>query len=590
MSDSISLDLMTLHQAYIQGTLTPSDMVRELYQRLHRQNGEATWIHLLDKCDVLARAQKLETMDHRPPLWGIPFAVKDNIDVAGLPTTAACPAYAYTPERSAVVVDRLLAAGAILIGKTNLDQFATGLVGTRSPYGACQNAFNPDYISGGSSSGSAVAVASGLVSFALGTDTAGSGRVPAAFNNIIGLKPSADRIPTEGIVPACKSLDCVSIFSLTTADAEQVLSVASGQPPAADGAISNFRFGVPRNTEFFGDSNNPTLFADAIQRLRSLGGSPVEIDFEPFLEVGHLLYEGPWVAERYAAIRPFFDADPEQLLPVSRGIIGRGRDFTAVDVFEASYRLAELRRRVEPTWDDIDLLLVPSSPSIYTIAEVEAEPVELNSKLGYYTNFVNLLGQCALAVPAAIRDDGLPFGVTLIAPNGHDSLLTDLGKRLHNASGLPLGATGKPQPLAGEGSGGTILLAVVGAHLSGQPLNHQLTHRGGRLLRSTRTLPLYQLYALTGTTPAKPGLIRSSEAGHAIDLEVWELTPAAFGCFVAEIPSPLGIGTLLLDDGSKVKGFLCEPHALSEAEDISRYGGWRAYLKATDSKPLSINT
>jgi allophanate hydrolase len=580
-----SLDLLALRAAYRDGRLAPTDVVRTLYRRLAGAP-DGIWIHRCDEAGALARARALEAGDRSLPLWGIPFAIKDNIDVAGLPTTAGCPGFAYVAEQTAPVVDRLLAAGAILIGKTNLDQFATGLVGTRSPYGACRNAFDPDVISGGSSAGSAVAVAAGLVSFALGTDTAGSGRVPAGLNNIVGLKPSLGLLSNGGVVPACKSLDTLSVFALTVEDARQILVQAGAE--VADAALpAAFRFGVPAPSalEFFGDRCNGTLFAQAVARLQLLGGEPVEIDFAPFVATAELLYEGPWVSERYAAIKTFFDRDAERLLPVTRSIIGQGVRYSAVDLFQALYRLAELRQATGAIMAGIDLLVVPTVPRSYTIAEVDADPVTLNSRLGYYTNFVNLLDYCALAVPAALRDDGLPFGITLIAPAGRDAALTGLGSRFHRATGLAMGATGvavpEPErPVAPPAARG-IRLAVVGAHLTGQPLNGQLTRRNGRLLGTCRTAPDYRLYALPGTTPPKPGLARA-DAGASIEVEIWELDAAAFGSFVAEIPAPLGIGTLRLDDGSEVKGFICEPFALADADDITAYGGWRGYRAAVD--------
>jgi allophanate hydrolase len=608
MSAPLSFDLASLAAAYAAGA-TPEQIVREVYARIAARGEDHVWITLRPEAEVLAEAATLaarRAVGDTLPLFGLPFAVKDNLDVAGLPTTAACPAFAYTPAADAEVVRRLRAAGALVIGKTNLDQFATGLVGVRSPYGAPSSVFDKNYISGGSSSGSAVAVAAGLVSFALGTDTAGSGRVPAAFNHLVGWKPTKGLLSTRGLVPACRSLDCVSVFSLTCADASALAAVvaafdpadpfsrpADAYPRSGDIPVVGFRFGVPRPSqlEFFGDAEAARLYAEAVARLRSLGGTPVEIDFAPFAETAALLYSGPWVAERLAALTPFVDEHPEALHPITAAIIGGARRFNAIDTFRAFYRLEELRRAVAPVWSAIDVLLLPTTPTIYTHAQVAAEPVLLNTRLGTYTNFVNLLDLAALAVPAGFRADGLPLGVTLMAPAFGDAALLALGARLHAALGGKLGGTETPLPSVPATSVppaiGTpvtthsIRLAVVGAHLAGQPLNRQLTTRGATLERATRTAPDYRLFALANTTPPKPGLVRSPGfAGPGIEVEVWCLSPAAFGEFTAEVPAPLAIGNLVLADGTSVKGFVCEPIALTGATDITDFGGWRAYLAA----------
>jgi allophanate hydrolase len=590
-----SLDLASLASAYARG-VTPVQLVRELYSRIRARGDDHVWITLRPEANVLAEAAALAARrsgGESLPLYGVPFAAKDNLDVGGLPTTAACPAFAYTPAADAEAVRRLRAAGALLIGKTNLDQFATGLVGVRSPYGAPSSVFDKNYISGGSSSGSAVATAAGLVSFALGTDTAGSGRVPAAFNNVVGWKPTKGLVSTAGLVPACRSLDCVSVFALTCADAAEIAAVVSAYDPAdpysrpaspVPAFPTAFRFGVPRpdQLEFFGDREAASLHAAAVARLASLGGIAVEIDFAPFRATAELLYSGPWVAERLAAITPFAQHHPEALHPVTAGIISAGARFNAVDTFRAFYKLEELRRDAAPTWDKIDVLLLPTTPTIYTHAELAAEPVLNNTRLGTYTNFVNLLDLAAVAVPAGFRSDGLPLGSTLLAPAFADSALLSLGARLHAALGGRLGGTSTPLdlnrfPSMPAPSG--ISLAVVGAHLSGQPLNHQLTARGATLLRTTRTAADYRLHALARTTPAKPGLARvPGFSGPGIEVEVWSLSPEAFGLFTAEVPAPLAIGNLTLADGSVVKGFVCEPASLADAADITAHGGWRAYL------------
>ncbi len=597
-----SLDLTTLARAYAQGALTPATVARDIYAAMPALAGNPIWIHLKPQAAVEQQARELEARRNAGAtllLYGVPFAVKDNIDVAGCPTTAACPAYLYTPRATAHTVQRLLDAGALLIGKTNLDQFATGLVGTRSPYGAPRNAFNPDYISGGSSSGSAVAVAAGLVSFALGTDTAGSGRVPAGFNNIVGLKPTPGLVSTHGVVPACRSLDCVSVFALTCDDATQVFEVMRGFDavdiyarhdtasvcalPAA-GAV--FRCGVPApaQREFFGDDVARAAFDQSLVKLREIGAALVEIDFHPFTEVARLLYDGPWVAERYVAIKDFLATRADEVHPVTREVIESATKWNAVDTFEALYRLRALKRRCEVAWTKMDVLAVPTSGTIYTHAQIAAAPIERNTTLGYYTNFANLLDLCALAVPGVFRADGLPAGVTLIAQANADAFLSAIGSRLHRASAHTLGATRFKLPAPTSQSlpraSDEIVLAVVGAHLSGLPLNHQLTSRGARLLQTTVTASAYRLYALPGTVPAKPGLVRVGSEGVAIPVELWTLSPAAFGAFVAEVPSPLAIGTLTLADGRAVKGFLCEACAVQGAQDISEFGGWRAYLAA----------
>lgn len=589
----LSLDISTLQAGYADGSLTPEAVLDEVYGRIAGRGERPVWIALLPKTEALARLKAAP----KGALWGIPFAVKDNIDVAGLLTTAACPDFAYTPDRSATVVERLEAAGAVLIGKTNLDQFATGLVGTRSPYGICSSVFSPEHVSGGSSSGSGVAVAAGLVSFALGTDTAGSGRVPAAFNNIVGLKPSKGLLSARGVVPACRSQDCVSIFAGTVADAQAVLSVAAGYdaqdaysrkaPAAATVAVpveDGFRFGVPSGgLEFFGDGEAATLYRQSIARLESLGGVKVDIDFTPFREAARLLYSGPWVAERLAAIREFALKHPASIHEVVRGIILGAQNLTAVDGFQGFYRLAELIREAEAQWAAMDVMLLPTTGTIYRIDEVLADPVRLNSNLGTYTNFVNLMDLSALAVPAGFRANGLPFGVTLIGRAFEDGRLATLGDRLHRAlPDLCVGGTavhlGQTPSLRPQPAPGRVAVAVVGAHLAGQPLHHQLVERKARLVATARTAAGYSFYALAGTAPAKPGLVFDGVGAGNIEVEVYEMDHAAFGSFVALIPPPLGIGTLTLADGAQVKGFVCESHAVNGATDITALGGWRAWL------------
>ena len=570
--------------------------IEETYDRIAAHDDPALFIAMRPKAEALAITERLEASGSAgKPLHGVPFVVKDNIDVAGLPTTAACPAFAYRPERSAFVVERLERAGAIVIGKTNLDQFATGLVGVRSPYGVPRNALRADLIPGGSSSGSATAVGAGLVPFSLGTDTAGSGRVPAALNGIVGLKPSLGALSATGVVPACRTLDTVSIFARDIADAFKVFQLAIGfdegdaysrlfHAPALSAFPRGIRLGVPRSgqLQFFDDREAEAAFSQDIKLARSLGSTIVEFDFEPFAEVARTLYDGPWVAERYAATKPLIETNPQALHPVTRAIIEGARKFDAVATFEAFYRLADLKRRTSRAWSEFDAIIVPTMPRVYTVAEVEADPVRLNSRLGTYTNFVNLLDLCAIAVPVGGRGDGLPSSVTLIAPSGADGFLAGLAAEIEARSGASTkdAAIGAPQAASGA-PGERIELAVLGAHLSGLPLNRELLDLGASFSREVETAQDYRLFALPGSIPAKPGLLRVAEgAGSAIAAEIWTLDRAGFGEFVARIPAPLGIGTIRLRDGGWVKGFLVEAEAVKAAEDVSRFGGWRAYLKS----------
>ncbi|MEG4287221.1 allophanate hydrolase [Microcoleus sp. A006_D1] len=598
VNDSHSLDIHSLLDRYRTGSIAPADAIAQVYDRIDRYADPAVWIYLAPIAETLERAKALQNRDPQQlPLYGIPFAIKDNLDWAGVPTTAGCPQFARTPARSSAVVERLCAAGAIAIGKTNMDQFATGLVGTRTPYGVCRNPFDRRYIPGGSSSGSAAAVSAGLVSFALGSDTAGSGRVPAAFTNIVGLKPTCGSISTRGLLPAVRSLDCVSVFALTCADAASVLQVASGfdaedafaRRPETNKVLpdlASLRVGVPPDgeLEFFGNAEAEQLYREAIARLQSLGCTIAPIDFKPFADAAEMLYGGPIVAERLAAIGDFLEAHPEAIDPIVYQIISSGKRYDTVSAYRASYQLAELSRRAEIQWQSMDVLAVPTTGTIYTVGEVAAAPIALNTTLGRYTNFANLLDLCAIAVPSGFQSNGLPAGLTLMAPAWHDLSLCRLGSAFHASLGGTLGATGQTLPTVPEfaiapksSSEERVKLAVVGAHLSGEPLNYQLIELGGVLVRACRTSPIYKLYALTGTAIPKPGLVRQSEGGSAIEVEVWELSIAAFGRFVALIPPPLGIGTLVLEDGSTVQGFLCESYAVAGAIDISDLGGWRAY-------------
>jgi allophanate hydrolase len=573
------------------GLRSAIDVAREALGRVaaYEAAQPAVWITRVRPEDVLARAAEIDrrvAAGEALPLAGVPFAVKDNLDVAGLPTTAACPAFASVAEETAPVIQRLIDAGAVLIGKTNLDQFATGLVGARSPYGACACVYNRAYISGGSSSGSAVAVAAGLVAFALGTDTAGSGRVPAAFNHLVGLKPTKGRWSTRGLTPACRTLDCVTVLASSVADAAAVDAIAAGfdaddpyaraasaAPPASFEAP--LRLGVPpsEQLEWFGDLQSARLFEAAVARVMALGAQVVAIDLTPLNEAAALLYQGPWVAERTAAVEALLSRSPGALHPVVRGILEQGRSYSAIDAFRGEYRLRALQRDAERLWREIDVLLLPTTATIYRLREVLAEPLALNANLGRYTNFVNLLDMSAIALPAGFRDNATGFGVTLIGPAWADLQLIELARRYEEIAPMP-----DAPPLDTTGVSHGVKLAVVGAHLAAMPLHWQLTSRDARLVRRCTTAAVYRLYAMANSTPPKPALVHAGDDGAAIEIEVYELSVEAFGSFVAEVPPPLAIGTVTLDDGSQVKGFVAEPRALAGAEDITHLGGWRAYI------------
>ena len=588
------LDLCSMKQG---GAALREAVLEAVMARIDASDDKAIWICRVAREVAMAQLRAAEQRVGNgvtQPLLGVPFAVKDNIDVATLPTTAGCPGFSYLAPKTATAVQKLIDAGAVLVGKTNMDQFATGLVGVRSPYGAPKNPFDPRYIPGGSSSGSAVAVSSGHVSFALGTDTAGSGRVPAAFNNIVGLKPTRGLVSMEGVVPACRSLDCVSVFAMTCGDALAVLDVIGGYDdadpyskvvPVPDGFdAEGFTFGVPQRSQlrFFGDGAAQEKFDEAVARLESLGGRAVTIDYDVFAEAAKLLYGGPWVAERVAGLRQFAARRPEAILPVIRQVLAGAKGFDSAAVFEALHKLQTLRRGAEVQWKRMDVLMLPTAGTTYTLDEVAADPIELNTNLGYYTNFVNLLDCCATATPSGFTEAGLPFGVTFVAPAGEDRAVAALADRYHRATGLKIGATDAAMPIDGVVCrvSMAVKLAVVGAHLSGQPLNHQLTDRGAKLVRACRARAVYKLFALPGTVPPKPGMIRAGEeiGGGGVEVEIWGMSAGAFGSFVAAVPPPLVIGTIELEDGEMVKGFLCETHATAGARDITAFGGWRAFL------------
>ena len=556
-------------------------------------NDDHAWISIATAAQLQAQIDALTGADSASlPLYGVPFAVKDNIDVAGFYTTAACKEAAYLATSDATAVAKLKAAGAIVVGKTNLDQFATGLVGVRSPYGAVKNSFNPEYISGGSSSGSSVVVANGLVPFSLGTDTAGSGRVPAGHNNIVGLKPTKGWFSTTGLIPACRTIDVISIFALTVDDAWQVAQVMQGydasdeysrvHPQNVPSQFSKGKIAIPDTLEFYGDAETEKAFQLAIARAQSLGYTVEPIDFAPFQQLAAALYNRSWVAERTSAVEKMVQR--EQTHPVIGQIIAQADRFNAVDVMQDEYERAHLSRVIQNTLADYDALMVPTAPTIYRIAEVEADPLVKNSHMGAYTNFVNFADLSALALPNSIRADGLPTGVTFIAPAWMDEALAKFGQKWQQSSQLKLGTSELSYEKTTEiSSGHSVKLAVVGAHLTGMPLNFQLTTRSGTLIKQTRTASQYKLYALKNTTPPKPGLQYNAK-GFSIEVEVWDIPRALFGDIVAEVPAPLGIGNVQLIDGTWVKGFICEGYALEDATDISHFGGWREFIK---SKQLS---
>lgn len=571
---------------------SPVDIAEATLARIRAWDDPALFITPVAPEAVRARAAALAAEGPRGrALFAAPFVVKDNIDVAGMPTTAACPDYAYSPAEDAPVVARLLAAGAILLGKVNLDQFATGLVGVRSPYGIPRNAIRADLVPGGSSSGSATAVAAGIAAFSLGTDTAGSGRVPAMLNNIVGLKPSLGLVPTRGVVPACRSLDVVSVFALTVADAAAVLGVLAG-PDAADrysraappgwratpAPMPGFRLAAPLPEQLVFDTAEEAMLYDAaLARAEALGATVTRVDIAPFLAVARRLYDGAWVAERTAALRGILETKPEAVHPVTRTILEAGFGKQTVDAWDDLHAAAEARRLARALFARVDALIVPTAPGAPTLAMLQVEPIAANSRLGAYTNFVNICDLSGLAVPAGFRSDGAPFGVTLLGPAHAEGLLCGVGAALHASAGVTLGATGAPcptAPAAPDLAADEIPLLAIGAHMAGLPLNPQLRGHGGRFLREARTAPIYRLHDLGN----RPGMVRVTEGGVALAGELWALPAASIGPFLAEIPPPLGFGRVTLEDGSTPLGFVAEAAGVTDAPDISNTGGWRVHL------------
>jgi len=570
MSAGIPLTLSSLAAAYTAGT-SPQEIIEQVYARIDEVADPGIFLCLFPKEQLLEQAAALGAYDPSRPLWGVPFVIKDNIDVAGHPTTAACPDFAYVPKDSAFVVEQLLEAGALLIGKTNLDQFATGLVGIRTPYGAPKNAIDPEIVPGGSSGGSGVAVAHGIASFSLGTDTAGSGRVPAALNNIVGLKPTLGAISATGLVPACRTLDTISVFALTVADAYKAYSAAAvydqvdsyARDIAAPQMVAPPRapkIGVPSKASirFEGDDAQAKSFADTVAALKSGGAQITEIDFTPLYEIAQMLYFGAWVAERYVATQSLMDGNPEALFPVTRKIIGSAVGKTAAGTFEDFYKLKDLIAAAKPAIDACDALCVPSIPTFATVAALEADPMGPNNMLGTYTNFVNLMDMCGIAVPTPPRPDGRPGSVTILAEAGADAKVAALASQIEAWGARSLGATSwpfVPTPLPDEPAADAIRIAVCGAHMSGLPLNHTLTERGAAFVRADKSAPDYTFHALPGGGIARPGMVRVAPGkGAAIALELWDMPARAFGSFMKTIPAPLGIGTLALADGRRRTG------------------------------------
>ncbi|MCL6230434.1 allophanate hydrolase [Acinetobacter amyesii] len=587
---------------YANNTIQLEDLYALVEQFDH---ADPAWISFASIEQLTAQIDALKQIENAGalPLFGVPIAVKDNIDVVGFASTAAFKLFTDIKTEDAYVVQRLKQAGAIIVGKTNLDQFATGLVGTRSPFGAVPNTFNSDFVSGGSSSGSGSVVARGLVPIALGTDTAGSGRIPAAFNNIVGLKPTKGRFSNTGLLPACKSLDCISIFALTVADATAVAEVMEGfdvtdsysrvNPATAPAKFSaQLNLAIPKQLDFFGDAQSAVAFQQALIELKNLGAELTEIDFSAFSQLASQLYQGSWVAERTAAVADLLETSVHDFDPTVLEIIQKGQQYTAVDAYNAEYLKQELARDIQQTLAQFDALVVPSSPTIHTLAEMAESPIENNSHFGTYTNFTNLADLSAIAVPAGFRADGLPFGITFIAPAWHDTALADFAEKWQKHLKLPFGAVAKTLPEANSAmsapSAQHFRVAVVGAHLTGMPLNFQLTSRQAVHVETTTTSADYALYALPGTVPPKPGLARQ-ESGQKIIVELWDIPKARFGEFVAEIPTPLGMGNIELADGRWVKGFICEPYGLNGAKNISEFGGWRAYIQSLQATTAKSN-
>ncbi|MGG4481942.1 allophanate hydrolase [Paenibacillus illinoisensis] len=562
------MSISALRTGYLRGSFTPAEVVESIIERAKDTEDYHVWITRPSRERITPYLEKLQHLSITEyPLWGIPFAIKDNIEVQGWPVTAGCPEFSSVSEQYAIVVERLIAAGAIPVGKTNLDQFATGLVGTRSPYGETCNALRPELISGGSSSGSAVAVALGQAAFSLGTDTAGSGRIPAALHGLVGYKPAVGAWPSTGLVPACRSIDCITVFTHELEDAVSVDRIVRG--PHAEDAFSKTRpLGPTRapakwllpkgELTFFGPFAEAyeTAWQAAKQALLQSGVYVDEVDISMLQEAAALLYEGPLVAERWADLEMFAQQHPGALFPVTEKVLRTGgKDtFTAAALFRAQHRLAEIRRSTAE-WLHNAVLVLPTCGGTWTREQVQQDPIQTNSHMGLYTNHCNLLDLSAIAVPAGKAAEDLPFGITLFTLPEQEASMVEAARIF-------------------EPHHNRLLVAVCGLHMRGMSLEPQMTGLGAFFVEETRTAPEYRLYKLN-TSPAKPGLVHTLEEGTSIDLELWSMPLSSFGSFTAAIPAPLGIGKIMLQDGRVVSGFICEASAAQNAVDMSHLGGWR---------------
>lgn len=560
------LSINWLKKMYASNKITPEEVVLEIINRYHRNKEMNIWITPPKFENIKPYIDKLKgTNPNSLPLWGIPFAIKDNIDLENIETTAACPEYAYTPKESAEVVKKLIEAGAIPVGKTNLDQFATGLVGTRSPYGEVHNALKPELISGGSSSGSAVSVARGQAAFALGTDTAGSGRVPALLNNLVGFKSSFGAWSTKGLVKACASLDCITVFSVDLEEAVIVDDVVRGfigedpwskEIPKPVSRLPK-KICLPNKApEFYGPYGREyeKAWNESVEKIQELN-IPIEyIDYDMFSEAAAILYEGPWVAERWKDLVDFIKENPDKVFPVTKTILESGGNpkFDAVSVFKAIHRLQELKVKTKIMLKDA-VLVMPTAGGTWTRDEVRENPIATNSHMGKYTNHCNLLDLSAIAIPSGYAAEDVPFGITIFSLSDEEGLLIGLGRELKEEK---------------------ITVAVCGLHMQGYPLEVQMIECGSKYLRTCKTADKYKLFKLN-TNPTKPGLIKVQSGGSSIEVELWEMPLDKLGYFTSLISSPLGMGKVELEDGSEVCGFICEEYGKQDGEDITIFGGWR---------------
>lgn len=556
------LTIQWLKSEYQSGNLSPMEVAEYIVARAEEYKDYHIWIVKPDLAKIQMYVDRLPKEPESLPLWGIPFAIKDNIDWEGEATTAACPEYAYIAEENATVVEKLIQAGAIPVGKTNLDQFATGLVGTRSPYGEVHNALNPDLISGGSSSGSAVAVALGLAAFSLGTDTAGSGRVPAMLNCLVGYKPPVGAWSAKGVVPACASLDCVTVFANDLEDAKIVNDYARGfdegysysrEFPQPVGKLPK-KICLPENgVEFFGSYKDvmEKKWNKAVERLKRSGVEIRYIDYTMFQKAASILYDGPWVAERWKDLGTFVEKHPGKIFPVTETVLRSGAkpEHTAVSVFQAMHTLADYKCRVREILKDA-VLVMPTAGGTFTREQVRKDPIATNSQMGLYTNHCNLLDLCAVAVPENTVDRELPFGITMFGLAKNEDLILGMAEQFLKQE--------------------TTTLAVCGLHKKGYPLEYQLTELGGYYTESTMSAAAYKLYELEGT-PVKPGMFYDPEGG-SISLDLYEVPVEKVGAFMQNIREPLGIGTIELCDGRKVKGFLCQEYSARQGRDITGQG------------------